>query len=155
MYLAQLNIAHAKYDVDGPELQDFNDRIDEINALAESQSGFIWRLKDESGNATSIDFFDDPRMIVNMSVWKDQESLKAFVFETAHLEVLKRKKEWFANIKQSHQVMWWIPEDMDGMPTLTEAQARLEHLREHGETPLAFTFRSRYSAEDALNNRFC
>jgi len=37
------------------------------------------RLQDESGNATAIRPFPDPEMAVNLSVWRDAESLERFV----------------------------------------------------------------------------
>jgi len=57
MKLAQLNIAKAKYPLDAPEIKEFVDNLDVVNAMAESSEGFIWRLKDESGDATSIQAF--------------------------------------------------------------------------------------------------
>ena len=32
--------------------------------------GFVWRLQDDSGDATAIRLYDDPEIIVNMSVWE-------------------------------------------------------------------------------------
>ncbi len=59
MHLAQLNIAKAKYSLEAPEIKEFVDNLKLINALAESSCGFIWRLKDESGDATAIQAFSD------------------------------------------------------------------------------------------------
>ena len=70
MKLAQLNIATAKYSLDGPELKGFVDNLDRINGIAEQSEGFIWRLKDDTNNATSIQVFDNPNTIVNMSLWQ-------------------------------------------------------------------------------------
>ncbi len=146
MHLAQLNIAKAKAPLDSPVLKDFVDNLDPINALAENSPGFIWRLKGDSGNATEIQFSEDPLMISNMSVWASLDSLKDFIFKTHHLEFLKRKKEWFEKMASAHQVMWWIPEGH--IPSLEEANARLRYLDEHGETPYAFTFRKSYQSCD-------
>tara|TARA_B100001063_G_scaffold239139_1_gene262307 strand:- start:2571 stop:2885 length:315 start_codon:yes stop_codon:yes gene_type:complete len=84
MKLAQLNIALAKYPLDAPEIKDFVDNLDLINGVAENSAGFVWRLKDESGDATNIKLFDDPNMIINMSVWESVEDLKNFMFRTHH-----------------------------------------------------------------------
>ncbi len=81
MHLAQLNIAKAKYALDAPEIKDFVDNLDPINQLAETSDGFIWRLKDESGNATDIHAFDDPDIIANMSVWDSIDALKTLCLE--------------------------------------------------------------------------
>ncbi len=51
-------------------MADFFANLDRINAMAERMPGFVWRLKDESGNATAIPWPGDPTMNVNMSVWE-------------------------------------------------------------------------------------
>ena len=79
MQLAQVNIAQLKYPIDSPELKEFVDNLDPVNALAEQSPGFIWRLKDESGNSTNFTAFGDPRIIVNMSVWESADELKNFI----------------------------------------------------------------------------
>jgi len=43
-------------------------QLEPINALADCEPGFVWRLKSESGNASDIAYNDDPFVIVNMSV---------------------------------------------------------------------------------------
>ncbi len=146
MHLAELNIARAKAELDDPLMKDFNDNLDPINALAEASPGFVWRLKDEQGNATSIQLFDDPLVIVNLSVWQDLASLRQFMFKTHHLDFLKRKAEWFQAADQSTYVLWWVPEGH--IPSTDEAIQRLEHLRTHGESPHAFSFRSRFTPAD-------
>ena len=67
MQLAQLNIARTKAAMDEPLMKEFVDNLAPINAIAESSQGFVWRLQDESGDATSIQAFDNPSIIVNMS----------------------------------------------------------------------------------------
>ena len=44
MKLAQLNIAHAKYSLDHPNIKDFIDNLERVNVIAEQSEGFIWRL---------------------------------------------------------------------------------------------------------------
>ena len=139
MQLAQLNIAQAKYDLNAPQIKDFVDNLDIVNATAEDNPGFVWRLKDDSGSATNIQAFDDPNMLVNMSIWRDVDSLKDFMFRTHHKDFMRRKGEWFHKLPQANYVMWWIEENH--RPTIEEALARLEHLREHGESAYAFSFK--------------
>ncbi len=146
MHLAQLNIAKAKAPMDSPVMEGFVENIDRINGIAESSDGFIWRLKEESGNATGINAFNDPLLLVNMSVWDSQETLKTFMFKTHHLEFMQRKQEWFTKLPEASYVLWWIPKGH--IPTLEEAKARLEHIRENGESPYAFSFRSKYTPHD-------
>ena len=139
LVLAQLNIAQAKYDLDAPQIKDFIDNLDIVNATAEKSSGFLWRLKDDSGSATSIQVFNDPNILVNMSVWRDVDSLKGFMFRTHHRNFMRRKGEWFYKLSQANYVMWWIEENH--RPTIEEALERLEHLRKHGESAYAFSFK--------------
>jgi hypothetical protein len=48
-----------------------------------------------------------------------------------------------------HMVLWYIPADYT--PTALDGVERLDYLRANGETPHAFTFRSKFTAEDAAN----
>lgn len=146
MHLAQLNIATAKYALEQPEIADFVNNLDKVNELAENSDGFVWRLKDETGNATEIAATDDPNLLVNMSVWTDPEALKNFMFRTIHRDFMRRKKEWFHPEAMDTYVLWWIEEGHQ--PSVEEAMARLEHLREHGDTPYAFTFKSNYGPDE-------
>ncbi|KPL93545.1 DUF3291 domain-containing protein [Vibrio splendidus] len=147
MKLAQLNIALAKYPLGAPEIKEFIDNLELVNGIAESSEGFVWRLKDESGDATNIQAFDDPNMIVNMSVWDSVDSLKNFMFRTHHRDFMRRKGDWFHRLPEDTYVLWWIEEDH--IPTLEEAIERLEHLREIGDTPYAFTFKTNFTQSEA------
>ncbi|TKF70265.1 DUF3291 domain-containing protein [Vibrio sp. F13] len=147
MILAQLNIALAKYPLDAPEIKEFVDNLELVNGIAESSEGFVWRLKDESGDATNIQAFDDPNMIVNMSVWDSVDSLKNFMFRTHHRDFMRRKGDWFHRLPEDTYVLWWIEEEH--IPTLEEAIERLEHLRETGDTPYAFTFKTNFTESEA------
>ncbi len=121
---------------------DFVARLDEINALAESMRGFVWRLQDGSGNATLIQAFDDPHILVNMSVWASIEDLFDYVYKTAHTKVMARRREWFDMPSDRHVVLWWVP--AGHTPDIEEAKARLEKLRRKGPTAEAFTFKERF-----------
>ena len=136
--LAQLNIALLKAPIDSPELADFVANLDRINALGEGSPGFVWRLKDESGNATGLRHFGSD-YIVNLTVWRDAESLHAFAFQSEHVQVMRRRREWFQRMAEAYLVLWWIP--TGHRPDLAEAARRLDHLRRNGPTPEAFTFR--------------
>lgn len=146
-HLAQLNIAKMKMPLEDPSMQDFVDNLDNINALADSSPGFVWRLKDEDDNATNISVFDDDTLLVNLSVWDSVESLKKFVYETQHAQILRRKKEWFDRIESAYLVLWWIT--AGHTPSVSEAESRLTYLREHGETVYAFSFRNVFDADQA------
>ena len=129
-------------------MEGFVSRLDTINALAESYDGFVWRLKDDSGNATNIVAFDDPMLIVNMSVWESPEQLKHYVYKSAHVEVMRMRKEWFELMKAAYYVLWWIPAGHE--PSLAEAKAKLELLQKDGPTPAAFDFKNLFEAGESL-----
>lgn len=149
LHLAQINIAKAIAPMDDPVMADFVNNLDRINALADGSPGFVWRLKDESNNATSIKIFDDEFIIVNMSVWKNIEALLNYVYKSDHVEIFKRREEWFHKMKEAHTAMWYVP--MHQTPTLQDGKERLLHLRENGETPYTFSFRKRFTPEEYLS----
>jgi len=145
--LAQLNVATLKAPLDSPELKDFVDNLDRINALAEASDGFTWRLKGEGNDATSLRPLGE-NVIVNMSLWRDVAALKRYVYQSAHVEIMRRRREWFARMAEAYMVLWWVPEGHH--PTVAEAVARLEHLRKYGPSAEAFTFGEAFAAPDAL-----
>jgi len=144
-HLAELNIGRIVGDTpDDPRLAEFMAALDEVNALAEASPGFIWRLQDENGNATSITAFDDPRMLLNMSVWESAEALATFAYKTDHAAFLARRREWFEPPEGPDLVLWWV--QAGHIPTTSEAKERLDKLTTDGPGPDAFTFRDRFPA---------
>lgn len=147
MHLAQLNVGRLRAPIDDPQIDEFRTNLEPINALAETTPGFVWRLQDEAtGDATSIKPFDDELEIVNLTVWESVEALADFTYRTGHVEFLRRRREWFEAPSQPIVCLWWIPEGT--LPTVDDALARLDHLRAHGPTPTAFTFRTRFELGD-------
>ncbi len=149
--LAQLNIGVIKAPMDSLVMKGFADNLDRINALAEATPGFVWRLQTEEGDATSIRPCDDPNLLVNMSVWRDVEALNHYVYASAHVELMRRRREWFERMDKAFLVLWWIPAGT--LPTVEEALAKLEVLRAQGPTPAAFTFRHAFPPPDAQAGR--
>jgi hypothetical protein len=144
--LAQLNVARARFDRTDPRFQSFVDLVQPVNALADRMPGFVWRLADETGvGSTDIKAFDDPNMLVNMSVWEDFQSLEDFAFNTVHAKVMNRKAEWFGLMESQHLVLWWVASGH--RPDLAEARSRLTHLDQNGPSPTAFTFKQRYNSD--------
>jgi len=141
--LAQLNVARMKYEFDDPRMQDFIDRLEDINALADHAPGFVWRLQTDEGDATAIDFFGADTL-VNMSVWEDMESLHGYVYRSAHNEVMAQRKLWFDRVEAAYSVLWWVP--AGHIPTIEEAAERLDLLRELGSSARAFTFKQSFPA---------
>lgn len=146
-HLAQLNIAVMKESLESPGMADFVANLDRINALAENSPGYVWRLKTDDGDATALRPLGD-NVLVNMSVWRDVATLNHYVYKTAHVEIMARRKEWFEKMAEAYTVLWWVPQGH--YPTITEAAARLEHLRQHGPTETAFTFRNAFAPPDAV-----
>ena len=141
--LAQLNIAQLLAPIDSPQLQDFVANLERINQLAEQSPGFIWRLQDEAGDATSFTHFG-AETIANMSVWRDRDALFEFVYRTAHVHILRHKRKWFEPLDRQHMALWWVPEGHQ--PTLQEADQRLQLLQTLGPTADAFTFKAHFPA---------
>ena len=136
-HLAQINIAKLKYPIDDPRLDDFNNNLDQVNAAAEKATGFVWRLKDESGNNTADQTFGSD-YIVNMSVWESVDALKNYMASDPHAPIMRRRREWFDRMDAAHLAFWWIP--IGHEPTPGEGKDKLSMLDELGPTADAFTF---------------
>ncbi len=137
-HIAQINIAQAVAPMDSKIMEGFVGRLDEINALADSSEGFVWRLQDEGGDATSIQAYDNSNIIINMSVWNNITHLKSFVYKSAHVELIRDRDAWFSKIAAFHMVLWWIP--VGHIPTVEEGKEKLDVLEKNGPSPRAFTF---------------
>lgn len=141
-YLAQINIALMKAPLDDPIMAEFAAALNEVNAIADHSPGFVWRLQTASGNATDIRAYPEPKMLVNVSVWRSVESLKAYVYKSLHGEFFVRRRQWFEKYQGEHFAMWWIP--AGHLPTIESGKAKLEYLTLHGDSPEAFTFAQVY-----------
>jgi Domain of unknown function (DUF3291) len=145
--LAQVNIARLAAALDSPALADFVANLEPVNAAADSAPGFIWRLQDESGDATAITAFEwdaegSAGVIVNLSVWRDADALADFVFGDRHRSVLRRRRDWFQPMQEAYLACWWVR--AGERPTTGDAEQRVRHLRAHGPTSTAFTLRQRF-----------
>jgi Domain of unknown function (DUF3291) len=149
--LAQLNIGIIKGPMDSPVMADFAAGLERINALAERSGGFVWRLQTEEGDATSIRPFSNPNLLVNMSVWRDVESLHRYVYNSDHVELMRRRREWFERMPDAFLVLWWVPKGH--RPSIQEAITKLDILRAQGPTPAAFSFRQAFPPPDAVQSQ--
>jgi Domain of unknown function (DUF3291) len=147
--LAQVNIARMLAPLDDPIMAGFVAQLDAVNAIADGSPGFIWRLQTPEGNATDLRPYEDEMILVNMSVWASLEDLARFVYtsESQHRDVMKQRRRWFQRFDGPYMALWWVPQDH--IPTVEEAKERLEHLRTHGESPFAFSFKKPFPAPDA------
>lgn len=107
--LAQVNIGRLQFPLDSPELKDFVDALDPVNAVADAAEGFEWRLQSDTGNATDVPVLGDDWLIINMSVWRDPNALTAFMYQGQHRELLARRREWFERMREAMTVLWWVP----------------------------------------------
>ncbi|NGO15164.1 DUF3291 domain-containing protein [Streptomyces sp. HC44] len=146
-HLAQVNIARLKAPLDSPQLKDFVDALDPVNAVADTSDGFVWRLQDDSGNATEVPVLGDDWLIINLTVWRDTNALTAFMYQGQHREMLSRRREWFERLEEAVTALWWVPADHH--PTVGEAEERLLHLRKHGPTAYAFNLRTTFPPQEA------
>lgn len=138
-HLAQINIARMLAPIDDPLMADFVARLAPINALAEESPGYVWRLQSESGDATSIKVYDDEMIIINLTVWESPEALRQYVYKSAHSDVMRERRRWFEKFDGPYYAMWWVA--AEHLPSPQEGKERLEHLRQHGETAFAFSFK--------------
>jgi hypothetical protein len=145
-HLAQVNIGRVLGGPDDPRMADFYSNLARINALAERMPGFVWRLKNESGeSAVGLTWPDDPTMAVNLTVWESAEDLGRFVFQTVHRNIYARKHEFFEMPKLPTVAMWWVP--AGHIPTVEGAKERLDHLIAHGPSEFAFSWADLPSAK--------
>jgi hypothetical protein len=145
--IAQLNVGRAVAPLEDAVMADFMNWLDEINALAERSPGFVWRLQGDNGNNISLKVTDDPRFIVNLSVWSSIDALYDFTYRSDHKTVFKRRHEWFERLGRPSTVLWWLPAGT--VPSVEEALARLDQLATLGPTPEAFTFKEHFPPPDA------
>ncbi|TYK45269.1 DUF3291 domain-containing protein [Actinomadura decatromicini] len=146
-HLAQFNVATLIHPLDDARMADFVALLDPVNALADAAPGFVWRLVEEGRPDATGMRPAGADVVVNFSVWESAEALWDFVYRSAHLETMRRRREWFRRHAEAHLVMWWIP--AGHVPTVDEALERLALLRAEGPTPRAFTFNSAFTAEEA------
>lgn len=149
--LAQVNVSRLLAPLDSPLLAEFMAALDEVNADGDAASGFLWRLQTEDGNATAVrafgwDMGDSHGVIVNLTTWTSIEALGDFVFSGRHLQVMRRRRQWFQRAVEPMTALWWVPSGH--RPSTDEAETRVRHLRAHGPTLEAFTFRNPFPAPD-------
>ena len=159
-HLAQVNIGRARGEMTDPVMAGFVNRLAEINALADASPGFVWRLQTEDGDATAVRPYADTRILINLSVWADLASLRAYVYRSPHATVMRSRRAWFERFDRVYVALWWVP--AGHRPTVAEAVERLSYLEQHGPTAHSFTFAEPFEAsghpvprEDVPRNDAC
>jgi hypothetical protein len=130
-------------------MEDFVANLDRINALAERSPGFVWRLQTETGDATALRPLGE-HFIVNMSVWQDLQSLTDYVYKSAHVEIMRRRREWFERMPEAYLALWWVTKGR--RPTIDEGIEQLHRLRRDGPTSAVFNFRRTFAAPDTAES---
>lgn len=138
IHIAQVNVARMRALPDDPLMAGFFSRLDEINALADSSPGFVWRLESDAGPETVTCAGDDPYMIVNLSVWETLGALRDFVYNSLHRELILSRKQWFEAADGPHLALW--PVAASHRPDVDEAHAWLAQLARNGPSDTVFTF---------------
>lgn len=141
-HLAQYNIARLLAPLEDARNADFVANLERLNKLGDESPGFVWRLQTDDGTSTSVRVRGDERIIVNFTVWESVEALFEFTYHSGHVEMYRRRREWFEHMAEAYLVLWWVP--AGHIPSVEEADARLDHLRAHGPTAHAFTFKQRF-----------
>jgi GNAT superfamily N-acetyltransferase len=134
-HLVQLNVATLLHPLDDQRTADFVEALPSVNGAGEQSPGFVWRLQSDGGDATDIRVFDDPLMIVNLTMWESVDALKAFAFRGLHRDYLRRRTEWFVD-GSTRTALWWLPAGQ--LPTTDDAKRRLGFIEAFGPSPYAF-----------------
>lgn len=139
--LCQYNKARAIAPLADIRMADFVNAQAALYAASDRKPGFVWRL---DGGDESVRPFDDKRIVVGLTIWRDVASLKAFTYDTAHLGMMRRRREWFEPHAVANYVLWW--KRAGELPTVAEAEERLACLQENGPTSQAFDFAAPFTS---------
>jgi hypothetical protein len=144
-HLAEINVARMRAPLTDPMMAGFVAQLEAVNASADAAPGFVWRLQTSDGDATALRVFAEDDILVNLSVWETLEDLFAFTYKGGHVGAYRARGDWFHRPTEAVLALWWIA--AGELPTVEDAKARLDHLRAHGPSPHAFTFKSRFPPE--------
>jgi hypothetical protein len=137
--IAEMNVASMRHPVRDPRMADFFGAIDQVNANADAAPGFLWRMPEYLEQSDAIEVGGTANLLVNMSLWRDVDSLRSFTYENHdHLVALRRRREWFLRTDIPNYVLWWVPEGE--VPGVADGRRRLALLADRGPGPDAFTF---------------
>ncbi len=128
-HLAQFNLARLQASLDDPRMSEYGRAIPLVNKLASRSPGFVWR---------SLEDGPDTLVMPTLSIWESPAQLRAFVHQSGHVEMMKRRAEWLLPFGAPNLALWWIP--AGHRPMLVEAYERLAHLTQYGPSHVAFAF---------------
>lgn len=136
--LAQFDLVKPRFPKSDPRMEGFYSSAQYVNGLAESHPGFIWRESNE--DQKRLDELWGEGYLYTLSLWKDPEALKDFLYRTPHDEFRRRGAEWFLPLGRPRVVMWWV--ENNHLPTLEEAHEKMTLLYEIGPSLQAFDLKS-------------
>lgn len=140
LQLAEVNISQLREPLDSPAMAGLLKAFDDVMWLAEKSPGFVWRLKPDGGGIlVTAQPGNDREIAVTLSVWEDYDSLRDFVFRSAHGLFMGKRAKWFLPMPGYTTALWWV--EHGEQPSLGDALERLNHLRTHGPAEHAFSLR--------------
>lgn len=142
-HLAQANLAELRHPLGSPEMAEFEAALVPLNEVAERSPGFVWRQEFDYTDGDRPVIFGRNDYLFTLSVWQDIERLREFTYGGRHGEMLSKRLNWFLRDSRPTLAMWWIPRGE--LPTVSDAEERLRHIRRHGPTSHAFTFAKRFA----------
>ena len=80
------------------------------------------------------------RVIATLSVWRDVECARQFVYQGSHRAALASRHDWFLKGQWPGHVLWFVDDDV--RPRWSEGVEKLEALATSGENAGRFTFGS-------------
>lgn len=154
--LALVNAGILRMPPDAPEMVHFFAEFDRVYAAAEAAPGYVWHLPQTIHGGDTEPLRLDPAqfealgaagqsLLVNVSVWRDAQTVREFVYRGVHGEVLREnRRRWFDPLPGGALALWWV--EAGAMPGPEEGLCRLLHLHRHGPSAEAFTFAQPFPA---------
>ena len=112
-HIAQVNIGRMLAPLDSPTMAGFMARLADINALADSAPGFVWRLQTESGDATSVRVFDDDRIAQHVGMGLHRGAVELLVQNRARA----RDKWSHSMVRAAEYAVHGLMVDSGGQPS--------------------------------------
>ncbi|MFJ7073418.1 DUF3291 domain-containing protein [Streptomyces sp. NPDC098781] len=96
-----------------------------------------WYVKGRTRETTAL--------AATLSLWNGLRPAFEAIYRGLHREALNRRYDWFERTGHPNYVFWWISDGVT--PTWRDGVSRLEHLRDHGSAPHAFTFHDSFAPD--------
>jgi hypothetical protein len=106
-------------------------------------------ITDPDNNATSRQFLEDDRLLIDMSVWETKEALFDATYHAEYVDIFGRRKVGFHEMSDLNKVRWSVPEGL--RPAVAVAGKHLEYLDPKGGTPYFYGIKRNYTYSEAEN----